>query len=378
MLIASRCVQGAFAALLVSSTKSLLVSVYADEHTRSRAIGIFTATLTGGLAFGLILGGVIATWLGWRWCLYFNVALSLVPIIGAPRVLPSLAPRRDARIDFQSALLASGGMLGLVCGLAEAASAGWHSATVVGSLVAGAALLTLFVVRQARRSNALLPLRILHDRNRGGGLIAMVVNSLSTVGMVLILTFELQSVMHYSPLRTGLSLIPFALSAIVGSAFVAPRLVRTVSARWLVTAGILLSAGGLIPLFWLSPNSHYVPIVLFAEIIEGFGTGVGGPVILQTALRGVQPADTGAASAASSAAGQLGSSIGSALLNTIAASATSAYLVVHGSSATLAGIVHGYSVSMLWGAIILGVAALPIVLLINANPPRINPPATAG
>ena len=152
----------------------------------------------------------------------------------------------------------------------------------------------------------------------------MVVNSLSTFGMMLILTYQLQAAMAYSPLRAGADTDPFAAAAVLGSALIAPWLTARVAPRWLVTSGVVLSALGLLPLLWLSPASRYWPLILGAEPIEGFGTGLGGPPILATALRGARPADRGTASAASSAAAQLGSSIGAALLNTIAASAAAA------------------------------------------------------
>ena len=381
MLITARAVQGAFAAVLVSSTKSLLITVYSGENERARAVGIFTATLTAGAATGLILGGVLTSELSWRWCLYVNVAASLVAIIGAPRVLPALPARPEVRIDVASVALASAGMVALVYGLGEAASAGWGSGPVVGSLIAAVLLLSGFVTRQVGRPDRLLPLRVVRDRNRGGALIALVVNALSTFGMMLILTYQLQSVLGYSALRTGLALIPFAIAAAAGSAFIAPRLMIRVRPRWLVTAGIVLSAAGLLPLLALTPSSHYLPLIFAATFIEGLGTGLAGPSALGTALRGVLPGDTGAASAASSAAGQLGASIGAALLNTVAATATAAYLGAHATVATATAAVHGYTVAAAVGAAMLLVAAAPVALLINARAPapkrrgrRVSPP----
>jgi EmrB/QacA subfamily drug resistance transporter len=367
MLICARAVQGAFGAVLVSSTKSLLITVYVEGRDRAKAIGIFTATLTAGLAVGLVLGGVITTGLGWRWCLYVNVILSMVVIVGAPKVLPNLPPRPDVRIDIASAVLASAGMAGLIYGLGDVPAQGWGSGQVVASLVAAGLFLGGFLARQIGKDHPLLPLRVVSDRNRGGGLLAMVGNGLSTFGMLLILTYELQSVMGYSPLRTGLALVPFAVSAALGSAVIAPRLTVRVAPRWLIAAGLLLSAAGLAALVGLSPSSHYLPLILLAEVVEGLGTGIAGPPILQTSLRSVLPTDTGAASAASSTAGQLGSSIGAALLNTIAATATAGYLSTHAAS-PVGATVHGYTVAMAWGAAILLVVVVPVVILVNAKP----------
>ena len=231
-------------------------------------------------------------------------------------------------------------------------------------------------------TDRLLPLRVVRDRNRGGVLIALVVNALSTFGMMLILTYQLQSVLGYSALRTGLALIPFAIAAAAGSAFIAPRLMIRVRPRWLVTAGIVLSAAGLLPLLALTPSSHYLPLIFAATFIEGLGTGLAGPSALGTALRGVLPGDTGAAPAASSTAGQLGASIGAALLDTaVAATATAAYLGAHATAATATAAVHGYTVAAAVGAVMLLAAAVPVALLINARAPapkrrgrRVSPP----
>jgi EmrB/QacA subfamily drug resistance transporter len=372
MLIAARAVQGAFGAILVSSTKSLLVTVYTDERERARALSIFGGTLTAGMALGLIVGGALTSGLGWRWCLYVNVLVCLVAVPGALRVLPSIAPRPAVRLDPIGAVLCSLGMVALVYGLGEVTSTGWGSAQVIGSLVLAVAALAAFVARQAGRPHGLLPLRVVRDRNRGGALLAMVVNGLSTVGMMLILTYELQTVLHYSPLRTGLTLIPFAIAAACGSLLIARRLMTRVALRWLIGAGIALSAVGLLPLLGLTAGAHSLRLILVAEVIEGIGTGLAGPAILAAALRAVAPEDTGAASAATSAAGQLGSSIGAALLNTIAATATAAYLVAHGLTATVQpdAIVHGYTVAAAWGAGILLAVVIPITVMINGGARR--------
>jgi EmrB/QacA subfamily drug resistance transporter len=370
MLIAARAVQGAFGAVLISSTKSLLVNVYADGAQRSRAIGIFTTTLTAGLALGLVLGGVLTSTLSWRWCLYVNIPLSLVAVIGAPRVLPALPGRPQIRIDVISALLASAGMVALIYGLGQAASAGWGSVQVAGSLAAAVVLLAAFVARQVGRPDRLLPLRVVLDRNRGWGMIALIVNSLSTFGMFLILTYQLQSVMRWSALATGLAVVPFAVATGLGAAFVAPWLMPRVAPRWLISGSIVIEAAGLIPLIWLTPSSHYLPLILVATLVEGLGTGIAGPATLNLALRGILPPDAGAAGAATSAVGQLGSSVGAALLNTIAAAATSVYFAAHPGVGATAAIVHGFALAMAWGAGILLLAAIPVAVFINA-------PATA-
>jgi EmrB/QacA subfamily drug resistance transporter len=375
MLLTARAVQGASAALLISSTKSLLVTVYSAAEVRSKAIGIFTAANAAGGALGLVLGGVLTTTLGWRWCLYVNVAVALVAIIGGPRVLPETPRHHEIQIDLTSVVLASAGMAALVYGFGEAASDGWGSAPVVGTLVAAAVGLVAFLLRQANRVNSLLPLRILHDRNRGGALLANIVNNLSTFGMMLILTYQLQTALGYSALLTGLALLPLAIGGVLSAALIAPVLGKVVPPRWLIAAGIILSAGGLAPLIFVTSSSHYFPLIFIATVVEGLGTGLGGPPMLQTSLRNVLPGDTGAAAAAGSVANQLGSSIGAALLNTIAATATTAYLAAHRGATAVTAADHGFATAMAWGVGILLVAAIPAIAMVNAeipSPPKLT------
>ncbi len=375
MLIVARAVQGGFGAVLGSSTKSLLATVYRDEHERARAMSIFGATLTAGMALGLILGGLLTSGLGWRGCLYVNVLVCVPVLVGALRVLPSISPRAIVRLDPVSAVVSALGMIALIYGLGDVTSAGWGSGVVIGSLIVAVTMLAVFGARQVGRPHGLLPLRVVRDRNRGGALFAMVFNSISTVGLMLILTYQLQTILHYSPLRSGLTLIPFALAAALGSMLIARRLMTRVAPRWLIAAGILLSAAGLLPLLGLTTSGGCVPWIVLAEVIEGVGTGLAGPPILATALRAVAREDTGAASAASSAAGQLGSSIGAALLNTIAATATAGYLAVHLGAGAASATVHGYTVAAAWGAAILFALAIPIGVLINVGPPPLTPRA---
>ena len=164
---------------------------------------------------------------------------------------------------------------------------------VTGSLIAAALLPGGFVARQAGQPDRLLPLRVVLDRNRGWGLIALIVNALSKFGMLLILTYQLQSVMRYSALATGLALVPFAVATGLGAAFAAPAPMARVRARWLVSASIVIEAAGLVPLIWLTPSSRYLPLILAATLVEGLGTGIAGPTTLNLALRGVLPSDTG-------------------------------------------------------------------------------------
>jgi EmrB/QacA subfamily drug resistance transporter len=366
VLIAARAIEGAFGALLVSSTKSLLVTVYSGEKERARAIGIFTATLTAGAAVGLVLGGVLTSLISWRWCLYVNLPVSLA-VLTASSILPAIPARPEVRFDLLGAGLICGGMVALVYGLGAAASDGWGSGTVIWPLAVATALIATFGLRAAKVPGSLLPPRIVADRDRGGALLALVFNSLSTFGMMLILTFQLQSVLGYSPLVTGLCLAPFMVTTGIAAAIVAPRLMARVPARPLILVGLALGAVGLVPLLALTTTSHYFPLIFLATVVEGIGTGLASPPALGTSLSGVEPGDRGAAGAISSAAGQVGSSVGTALFNTIAATATAAYLA-GGGVGSAAATVHGYTTALAWGVAILLAALIPIAAWMRPGP----------
>lgn len=369
MLIGARAVQGAFGALVVASTRSLLASTYTQERDRAKAFGIFSSTLTGGLAAGLILGGLLTSYLSWRWCLFINLPLSAAAAAAAVAVLPSPAGYREISIAIPSAVLASGGIAALVYGLGEAGASGWHSTQVATALAAAAAALAAFTVVQAKAARPLLPLRILTDRNRAGSFLAMVFNSLGTLGLLLIGTYELQVVMREPAITAAAAFVPFAAATALASAGLAIWLMPRVPPRVLLATGTALSAAGLAPLIWLTLASTSLPLILLAEILEGIGTGLTSPPAMHTALRGINPADTGVTSALTSASSQIGASAGTALLNTIAVAATASYLATHRHAASNAATVHGFTVAMTWGTAILVIAAGLLAILINAPAP---------
>jgi MFS family permease len=208
MLITGRALQGAFGGLLVPSSRSLLVLIFHEPGERARALGVYTAVLIGGAIFGFILSGVITNYLDWRWTLYVNVPVAVVVALGVVRVLPDFPGDARVRIDVPGVVLGAGGMVALVYGLSEAATVGWGSSTVAGVLAVAVALLVAFVVVESHVVSPLLPLRVLLDRNRAGAFIALGSNSFANFGMLLVVTYELQTVMHATPLATGFALVP--------------------------------------------------------------------------------------------------------------------------------------------------------------------------
>src|SRR6266540_1643025 len=351
-------------ALLAPTTLSLLAVMFTDARERAKAFAVFGAIAGSGGAVGLVLGGTLAEYLDWRWCLYVNVPVAVIAAAGGYAFLPDLPGRGRQRLDILGALLASGGLVALVYGCTEAVGRGWGSPVVLGLLGGAVVLLGAFVWRQARVSAPLLPLRILRDRDRAGSYLAMGLGLAGLLGLLLFLTYYLQVVLGYSPIRAGLAFLPLSAAVQLGAIGIGSRLAPRVRPRTLMVPGLLAAAVGMLLLTQLNPESGYAAIVLPAEIVLGIGLGCVFVPAIGTATSGVEPRDAGIASAVVNTAQQAGGSIGTALLNTIAISATAGYLASHRVDRAEA-LVHGYSVAAGWAAGILTVAAVLAAVLVT-------------
>jgi EmrB/QacA subfamily drug resistance transporter len=370
ILITARAVEGAFGAVLVSSTRALLVTTYTDARRRATALGVFGAVLVGGLSVGFVVGGLLTNYFSWRWCLYINVPVALIAGLGALSVLPDIAGHRQVRLDILGAILACAGMGLLVYGLSLATSSSWSSPLTILSLISGLVLLSAFLVQQGLAHSPLLPLRILTDRSRAGAFIALALSTIANLGTLLILTYQLQVVMRDTALIAGIALIPFAAAVATSSAWIAPRLMPHLPPRYLISTGILICAGGFFLLTRLTPASSYTPLILAALVVLGLGSGLIAPPSLHTALVGVAAGDMGAAAAMSSTSNQIGASIGTALLGSISVSAAAAYVASHRQTIEPAvAAIHGYTVALAFGGGIELVGALLVFLLITVQIP---------
>ncbi len=378
MLIGARALQGAFGALLAPSVLSLLTTTFTDPRERGRAFGIYASIAIGGAAFGLILGGLLTQYLDWRWCLYVNLPIAGLVALGAFTMIPKRTGHRGVRLDIPGAILGCGGLVALVYGLGEAAADGWSSAAVIVPIAAAAGLLALFALVQVKVASPLLPLRILADRNRAGAFLTVILAVLGMYGTFLFLTYLLQTVDGYSPLKTGVAFLPLMAVNGVAATQLASRLMPHLRTRILVVPGLLLAAVGVALLTRLTPDASYVTHVLPTEILLGLGLGVALVPCISTATNHAEPRDVGITSAATNTSQQIGASIGTALLNTIAATASASYLVAHtrggdvarGANLVARATVHGFATASYWAAGSLALAAVVGGILIDAHPGR--------
>ena len=372
MLIGARALQGSFGALLAPSVLSLLATTFTDPRERGRAFGIYVAIAVGGAAFGLILGGFLTQYVDWRWCLYVNLPIAAVVAFGAFTMIPKQSGQPGVRLDIPGAILGCSGLVALVYGLGEAATVGWSSPQVIGPLFASVVLLSIFVLVQAKVANPLLPLRILADRNRAGSFLTIILAVLAMFGTFLSLTYLLQTVDDYSPLKTGVAFLPLMAVNGLTATQLASRLMPFLRTRLLVVPGLLIAALGVALLTQLTPDADYVSHILPTELLLGLGLGLALVPCISTATNNAEPRDVGITSATTNTSQQIGASIGTALLNTIAATASAAYLGsrLRSPAAVQRATVHGYAVASGWAAASLVLAAVVGGVLINAHPGR--------
>jgi len=363
-LVAARAAQGAFAALLAPTALALLATSFTEARERATAFAVYGSIAGSGAAIGMLLGGALTQYLSWRWCLYVNLPVAIVAAIGAWIVLPASSDRGRPSLDVPGVVLAGAGLVSLVYGTTEAVRSGWSSATVIALLAASAVLLVLFVLREARTPSPLLPLRIVTDRNRGGAYLAVGLALAGMFGAYLFLTYDFQVVLHYTPLQAGLAFLPITVASQAGSWLIARRLMPLTPPRALMAPGALVAAAGLVLLTQLHAGSSFVSVVLPAELLLGLGLSTAMVPAFSVATHGVDPREAGVASATVNAAQQVGASLGVAVLNTIAATATAAYL-----GPRTEAVLHGFAQATGWGAAIMVLSAVVAALLVRAPRP---------
>ena len=388
MLVAARALQGAFGAILAPSALGTLVSTFQDPRERGRAFGVFGSVAAGGGAIGLILGGVLTQYLSWRWTLYVNLVFAVIAVAGALAYIRSRRPATRPQMDWPGSVLACAGLFLIVFGFSHAETAGWTAALTIGSLVLGIVLLAGFAFAEQHVRHPLLPLRVILDRSRGGSYVAVGIVGIAIFGLFLFLTYYLQIVKRESPLTSGLLFLPMVacilLSSNLSSIVFLPRL----GPRVLIATGMVLGAAGTAYLTQLTVTSSYASAVLPALLIMGLGFGMIFAPAINTATAGVAREDSGVASALVNTMQQVGGSIGTSALSTIALTATASYLVSHhtGPLAPAIAATHGYTVAFAVSAAVLGVGVILAIVLLPSrhrleelrNPPPAPAPAAAA
>ena len=305
-LFGARALQGAFAALLAPAALSLITVTFTESKERSRAFAVYGAIAGVGAAIGLILGGALTEYTSWRWCLFINVPIAIVALIGGAILVTESKSHGGTSYDIPGAILATAGLVALVYGFTEAAKVGvgWLSAEAITLLTGAGILLVAFVVVELRSASPLLPMRVVLDRNRGGSYLASLLSFAGMFAMFLFLSYYLQANLGYSALKAGLAVLPFSGGVIVTSGVVPALLPRT-GPKPLMLIGLAMAAIGLTG---ITDTSSWATHVLPGELLMSVGFALLLVPLSNLALTGVNDDDAGVASAVLNSTQQIGGS----------------------------------------------------------------------
>jgi EmrB/QacA subfamily drug resistance transporter len=319
-LLASRAVQGVGGAMIAPTALALITTTFPQGPQRNRAFGVYAAMSGGGAAVGLVAGGLLTTYLSWRWVLFVNVPIGIVTALLARYVINE-SERRTGRFDLPGAITVTGGVAALVYGLSNASTgqngvSHWSDPKVIISLVAAVVLLAAFGFIEARSKHALLPLRLLENRSRTGAYLVMLGLATAMFGIFFFLTIFVQEALGFSALRSGFAFLPFAVMIVVMSGIVS-RLVARIGPRPLMITGAAVAAGGMYWFSHISIHTTYVGGLLGPMLVTSAGMGMLFVPISLVALTRVEAQDSGVASSLLNTGQQVGGAIGLAALGTV-------------------------------------------------------------
>lgn len=366
MLIITRAVQGLAGAIMSPVALSIILAEFKEGEERNKAMGIWAAVAAGGAAAGVLLGGVLTQYVGWRWNFFVNVPVGIFVVLAALRLLPHHIgeENRKLKLDLPGAGLATGGLMSLVYGLSKAPANGWGSTTVIGFIAAGLALLTLFIWHEKRTDQPLMSLSIFKIRNVLGANAAFLVIACTMFSMFFFLTLYIQQVLGYSPVKTGLCFLPVTFIIGIMSGIVAKYVIKTGYKPFMAVGPAVLAVGLFILSKTLKVDGNY-----WHNVFPGLATcsvGMGFTFVSSTlaATSGVPKHFSGLASGILNTSQQVGGAIGLAVLSAVAFSTVKAEVSAGGPAKGAQ--VHGYAAGLQVG-IFLAITAVIVVLLVVRN-----------
>src|SRR5437868_1701246 len=369
-LIVFRALQGLGGALMAPAALSLLMTTFAEGRERNRALGIYGAASGSGAAAGVLLGGVLTSYLSWSWIFFINVPVGLAAIALAPILLrESRAELPHRHFDVPGAASITAGLMLLVYALTRATTDGWSSPVTIGLLSGAAALIAAFVAIELRSRSPLLPLRIFRSRTLSASNAAMAIVGAVAFSEFFVLTLYLQDVLHYSAVQTGVAFVAFALTVVVTSN-VAQVVLGRIGVRATLTAGLLTSAVSVALLIRLPVHGHYFWDLFPWFVLGGAGMGLSFVPVTIASLTGVERADAGVASGLINTSRQIGGALGLAAVSAVAATSTSHYVSAHEAVTASTGVAldHGFQTGLYVLTGLLVVGALIAVSLLRTRP----------
>jgi EmrB/QacA subfamily drug resistance transporter len=381
MIIAFRALQGLAGAFMSPAALSIVLVTYREGHERNVALSVWGAVAAGGAAVGVLLGGILTQYLGWRWNFYVNVPVGIAVVTAALFMLDRHESTADhSSLDLTGAVLVTGGLMGLVYGLVKAPTLGWTSQTSLIYFVISIAALVAFVINESRAKYPLVPLRIFKIRNLTGANLLQLFMAAGMFSIFFFLTLYLQEILGYSPVKTGFSFLVIPIIIAIAATNV-PRIVQRVGYRpILIVSPLFVSAG----LFWLS----YIPVngTFWGNVAPGMmllALGMGATFVTVTiaATSGVQEHEAGLASGLLNTSQQIGGALGLAILTGLATSSSTRYiqdLNLHTlptkpiiAAAAVHGFQKGFLVASTFG---IGASLIAIFVIRNSDQDAVNRP----
>ena len=370
LLVGARFAQGLGAAMLSPAALSTLTSTFRDTRDRNTALGVWAAVSGIGGAAGVLFGGLLTEGPGWRWVLFVNIPFSLVAFLGAFALLKKERMRASlASFDALGALLVTGGMLLLVYALVKAPDVGWGATRTIAELAVAGLTLAAFVANELRVANPLLPMSILRVKGVAVADATQLVAVAGFVPMFFFLTLYMQTVLHYSPIQTGLAYLPLTGGFII-AASICSQLFARIGTKPVILVGAVIAAGGL---YWLSRiplGGSYVSDLLPGLLVSSIGLGGVFTGVTTAANAGVEANQAGLAAGLLNTMQQLGTALGLAILSALATARTDS-LVRGGHETMNEAATHGYGRALLAGAFF--VAAAGMVALLTRNTRQTQP-----
>jgi EmrB/QacA subfamily drug resistance transporter len=346
-LIGFRALQGLGGALLAPAALSILMTTFTEGRERNIALGVWGAASGSGGAAGVLLGGILTSYVHWSWVFFINVPVAAVVIGLTPWVLhESKGETTHRHFDLAGAASITAGLMLLVYAMTRATQDGWGSSSTIGILAGAAVLIAVFVVVELRSRAPLLPMRLFRLRTLTAANAAGLAIASVTFSMFFLLTLYMQQVLHYSPVQTGIAFIATTLAVVVFSN-VAQTLVTRLGPRRVLTAGLLLAAASLVLFARLPVDGHYIWDLLPALVLAGMGVALSFVPMTIAGLTGVQRADAGVASGLINTSRQIGGAIGLAAVTTIATTYTTRYADTHPgvTASSSRALTHGFDVA---------------------------------
>jgi EmrB/QacA subfamily drug resistance transporter len=367
-LLAARALQGVGGAVASPTALALITTNFPEGPERTRAFGIYAAVSAGGASLGLIAGGLLTSWLSWRWALFVNLPIGIAIAVLAPRFVAE-SERRPGRFDLAGALASTGGMASLVYGFIRAASHGWDDGATLAAFAVAAVLLPAFLVIELRSAQPVTPLRLFADRNRSGAHLTRLLLVAGMFGQFFFVTQFVQEVLGFGPLQAGLAFLPTTV-LVFASARAASRLVPRLGAKPLTVTGITVTLVGMLWLSRVSVASGYLGGVLGPMALFGLGMGLPFVTLTMAALSGVAPRDSGAAASLVNVTQQVGGSLGLAVLVTVFGTASrhaAAQQPAAGALAARAVLTHGVASALTAATVLIAAGLLAALVVIDAR-----------